>query len=319
MSPLAKKKLLAQVSEAESLRCHKRHCPEGRWAPSAATTGHDVPRPAPKRSPEPSGAQDTVLSIRNEVGPSTGSTDIQGCSRAENKGSAPAVFTGYFHTYRSEGLLPSAPHPLWGYFSNLKDFLEPPPAFLELEQPQDLRSKAWESGGAAVQAWVPPGAGPAARAGHGNEEEEEEDDEEPFGPEFSTMSPFLREAEGRDVGSRSLGGHRGLAKPKAMVASPSFAALHFPPSFGSPLEHLKTQGVPVAPTLSANPFVIPAFPSPLVVGSTQSPELCRPLGTGPGRYPNSYGNSLCHRPYPWHSHDSYGFQRVPAFNRHAKL
>ncbi|XP_064494112.1 AT-rich interactive domain-containing protein 5A isoform X2 [Pseudopipra pipra] len=320
MSPLAKKKLLAQVSEAESRRCHKRHCLEGRWAPSAATTSHNPPRPAPERSPEPS-AQDTVPSIRNEVGPSTsaspGGTDTQGCPRAENGGPAPPVFTGYFHAYRSEGLPPSAPHPLWGYFSNLKDFLEPPPAFPEPEQPQDLRSKVWESQGAAVQAWVPPG--PAARARHGHEEEEEEDDEEPFGPKFGAVSPFPREAEGRDMGSSPLGGHRGLAKPKAVVASPSFAALHFPPSFGSPLEHLKTQGVPVAPALSANPFVIPAFPSPLVVGSTQPPELCQPLGTGPRHYPNSYRNSLRHRSYPWHSHHSCGSQHMPAFHRHTKL
>ncbi|XP_017687354.1 PREDICTED: AT-rich interactive domain-containing protein 5A isoform X1 [Lepidothrix coronata] len=322
MSPLAKKKLLAQVSEAESRRCHKRHCLEGRWAPSTATTSHNPPRPAPERSPEPSGAQDTVPSIRNEVGPSTsaspGGTDTQGCPRAENGGPAPAVFTGYFHAYRSEGLPPSAPHPLWGYFSNLKDFLEPPPAFPESEQPQDLRSKVWESQGAAVQAWVPPRPRPAARARHGHEEEEE-DDEEPFGPKFGAMSPFPREAEGRDMGSSPPGGHRGLAKPKAVVASPSFAALHFPPTFGSPLEHLKTQGVPVAPALSANPFVIPAFPSPLVVGSTQPPELCRPLGTGPRHYPNSYRNSLRHRSYPWHSHHSYGSQHMPAFHRHTKL
>ncbi|NXK39250.1 ARI5A protein, partial [Piprites chloris] len=319
MSPLAKKKLLAQVSEAESLRCHKRHCPEGRWAPSAATTIHDLPRTAPERSPEPSGAQDTVLSIGNEVGPSTsaspGGTDIQGCPQAENKGSAPAMFTGYFHAYRSERLPPGAPHPVWGYFSNLKDFLEPPPTFLEPEQPQDLRSKAWESRGATVQAWVPPGAGPTARAEHGHKEEEEEEEEEPFGPKFGAVSPFPMEAEGRDMGSSPTGGHRGLAKPKAMVASPSFAALHFPPSFGGPLEHLKTQGVPVAPALSANPFVVPAFPSPLVVGSTQPPELCQPLGTGPRHYPNF----LRHQPYPWHSHHSYGSQHMPAFHRHAKL
>ncbi|XP_050181943.1 AT-rich interactive domain-containing protein 5A isoform X1 [Myiozetetes cayanensis] len=323
MSPLAKKKLLAQVSETESLCCHKRHCPEGQWTPSAATTIHDLRQPAPERSPEPLGAQDTVLSIGNEVGPSTsispGGTDIQGCPRAENKGSAPAMFTGYFHAYRSEGLPPSTPHPLWGYLSNLKDFLEPPPSFLEPEQPQDLRSKVWESWGATVQAWVPPRAGPTARAGHDHEEEEEEDDEEPFGPEFGTVSPFSTEVEGRNVGSSPLGSHRGLAKPKAVVASPSFAVLHFPPSFRSPLEHLKTQGVPVAPALSTNPSVIPAFPSPLVVGSTQPPELCRPLGTGPGHYPNSYGNSLRHRPYPWHSQHSYGSQHMPAFHRHTKL
>ncbi|NWR94133.1 ARI5A protein, partial [Furnarius figulus] len=297
MSPLAKKKLLAQVSEAESLRCHKRHCSEGRWAPSDATPG--------KRSPEPSGAQDTAPSVGNEVGASSGGTDTQGYPRAE--GPVPTVFTGYFHACRSEGLPPGASHPLWGYFSNLKDFLEPPPAFParpeEPEQPQDLRSKAWESRGAAVQ----------EEEEEVEVEEEDEDEEEPFGPKLGAVSPFHREAEGRDRGCSPPGGHRGLPKPRAVLAAPGFSALHFPAGFGSPLEHPKPQGVPVAPALSASPFVIPAFPSPLVVGSAQPPELCRPQGMAP------YGNSLRHRPYPWHSHRSYGSQHVPAFHRHAKL
>ncbi|NXX27616.1 ARI5A protein, partial [Nicator chloris] len=348
MSPLAKKKLLAQVSKAESLHCHKRHCPEGRRAPS--DTGPEPPRPgtgprlAEPRSPEPSGAPDRAPSVGNEAGPariaSPGGRDSQGCPRAEDRGPAPAVFTGYFHAYRSEGLQPGGCPPLWGYFSNLKDFLEPPSAFParpeEPEQPQELRSKAgrpWEGRAAAVQAcWVPPGAafGPAApRAGHGrdDEEEEEEDDEEedeePFGPTAKSRAVSPLAKEGRDRGTRSPGGHQGLAKPKAVVATPGFAAplppdafkgaaLHFPGGFG-----LKPQGVPVAPALSVNPLVIPAFPSPLVVAS----ELCWPLATGAGRFPASYGNSLQPRVYPaapWRGQRSCSSAHVPAFPHHAR-
>ncbi|NWV71868.1 ARI5A protein, partial [Malurus elegans] len=356
MSPLAKKKLLAQVSKAESLHCHKRHCPEGRRAPS--DTGPEPPRPLPgprpaeQRSPEPAGAQDRAPSVGSEVGlapsASPGGRDSQGCPQVEDGAPAPAVFTGYFHAYRSEGPQPGGCPPFWGYLSNLKDFLEPPSTFParpeEPERPQELRSKAglpWEGRGAAVQAcWVPPGAafGPAAaRPGDGRDEEEEEDedeeeDEEPFGPvaKFRAVSPLAK--EGRDTGARSLGGHRGLAKPKAVVATPGFAAplppdafkgaaLHFPGSFASPLEHLKTQGVPVAPALSVNPFVIPAFPSPLVVGSAQPSELCRPLASGSGHLPASYGDSLRQRLYPaapWHSRRSYSSPHVPAFQHHAK-
>ncbi|NXB08585.1 ARI5A protein, partial [Cnemophilus loriae] len=341
MSPLAKKKLLAQVSKAESLPCHKRHCPEGRRAPS--DTGPEPPRPltgprpAEQRSPEPSGAPDRAPSVGNEAGAapsaSPGGRDSQGCPRAEDGGPAPAVFTGYFHAYRSEGLQPGGCPPLWGYFSKLKDFLEPPSAFParpeEPEQPQELRSRAgppWEARGAAVQAcWVPPGAafGPAApRAG----QEDEDEDEEPFGlsAQSRAVSPLAK--EGRDRGPRSPGGHQGLAKPKAVVATPGFAgplppdafkgaALHFPGGFGSSLEHLKTQGVPLAPALSVSPLVIPAFPSPLVVGS----ELCRPLATGAGRFPASYGSSPRLYPAaPWHGQRSYGSPHVPAFPHHAK-
>ncbi|NXE02026.1 ARI5A protein, partial [Chaetorhynchus papuensis] len=350
MSPLAKKKLLAQVSKAESLHCHKRHCPEGRRAPSdtgpeppRAVTG---PRLAERRSPEPAGAPDRAPSVGSEAGPapsaSPGGRDSQGCPRAEDGAPAPAVFTGYFHAYRSEGLQPGCP-PLWGYFPNLKDFLEPPSAFParpeEPEQPQELRSKAGPPWDGAVQAcWVPPGAafGPAApRARHGRDEEEEEEDEEdeeeeePFGPiaKSRAVSPLAK--EGRDRGPRSPGGHRGLAKPKAVVATGGFAAplppdafkgaaLHFPGSFGGPLEHLKTQGVPVAPALSVNPFVIPAFPSPLVVGSAQPPELCRPLPAGAGRFSGSYGSSRLYPAAPWHGQRPYSSPHGPAFPHHAK-
>ncbi|NXP20628.1 ARI5A protein, partial [Scytalopus superciliaris] len=292
MSPLAKKKLLAQVSEAESLRCHKRHCPEGRWAPSDATLE--------KRSPEPSGTQDTAPSVGSEVGASPGGTDTQGCPRAEDRAPVPTVFTGYFHACRSEGLPPGASHPLWGYFSSLKDFLEPPPAFParpeEPEQPQDLRSKAWESRGAAVQQ-------------EEEEDEEDEDEEEPFGPKLGAVSPFRRGPEGRDRGCNPPRGHRGLPKPRPVVAAPGFSALRFPAGFGSPLEHPEPRGVPVGPALSAGPLVIPAFPSPLVVGA----ELCQPPGIAP------YGNPLRHRPYPWHGHPSHGSHHPPPFHRHAKL
>ncbi|NXU61650.1 ARI5A protein, partial [Horornis vulcanius] len=309
MSPLAKKKLLAQVSEAESLHCHKRRCPEpGRAEPSA---------------PEPSGAP----SLGSEAGPARSASpagrDSQGCPRAEDGGPAPAVFTGYFHAYRSEGLQPGCP-PLWGYFSNLKDFWEPPSAFParpeEPEQPQEARSKAgrpWEGRAAAVQAcWVPPGAAFGRGEEEEEEEEDDEEDEEPFGPAARSLAVSPSAKEGRDSGTRSPRGHQVLAKPRAVVGAPGFAAplppdafkgaaLHFPGGFG-----LKSQGVPVAPALSGNPLVIPAFPSPLVVA------------TGSGRFPASYGaGSPQPRLYPaapWHGQRSCGSPHVPAFPHHGR-
>ncbi|NXY78979.1 ARI5A protein, partial [Glareola pratincola] len=343
MSPLAKKKLLAQVSKAESLHCHKRHCLEGQRSASYAgpSSSPEPPRPATiphldeEKSPEPAGAQDTAPSVGSEVGPVASGRDSQPCPRAEDGGPAAAVFTGCFHAYRNEVLKPVGCHPLWGYFSSLKDFLEPPSAFParseEPEQPQDLRSKAGQSWSgesrpaatcATVKAcWVPPGAGFGPTVPRGKRGREEE--EGAFGPsaKLRAVSPFVKEADGRDTGASSPRGRQGLAKPKAVVASPGYAAslsqapdvykgamLHFPASFGNPLEHLKTQGVPAAPSLSVNPFVIPAFPSPLVATSTQPSDLCRPLATGPGHYPASYESSLRHRLYPaapWHSQPTY--------------
>ncbi|XP_074930632.1 AT-rich interactive domain-containing protein 5A [Phalacrocorax aristotelis] len=362
MSPLAKKKLLAQVSKAESLHCHKRHCPEGRRPASDAGPGPspELPRPATgprldeQRSPEPPGAaEDTAPSVGSEVGPTPSASpsgrDSQPCPRAEEGGLAPTTtFTGCFHAYRNEVLKPISCHPLWGCFSNLKDFLEPPSTFPsrseEPEQPQDLRSKAGQSWSresrraatcAAVKAcWVPPGAGFAPTAPRGKRSREEE---AAFGPrgKLRALSPFVKEADSRDTGAGSPRGQQGLAKPKAVVASPGYAAplpqapdvykgamLHFPASFSNPLEHLKTQGVPVAPSLSVNPFIIPAFPSPLVAASTQPSDLCRPLATGPGHYPASYESSLRHQLYPaatWHSQPAYASPHVPAFHHHTKL
>ncbi|NXP43500.1 ARI5A protein, partial [Heliornis fulica] len=350
MSPLAKKKLLAQVSKAESLHYHKRHCPEGWGTTSDAGPGHESPWPAAgheQRSPEPSRTRDTDPGAGNEVGPtasvSPSGSDSQPCPRADEGGPAPAVFTGCFHAYRSDVLKPVSCHQLWGYFSSLKESSEPPSTFPprseEPAQPQDLRCKArqpWTgenrqgaTGGAAVKAcWVPPRASftPAEPRGRRGREEDS------YGPsaKLRAVSPFAAEADGQDTGA---GSPRGLAKPKAVVAGPGYAAtlphgpdvykgvmLHFPASFGNPLEHLKTQGVPAAPSLSVNPFVIPAFPSPLVATSTQPSDLCRPLATGPGHYPVSYERSLRQQLYPavtWQSHPPYAAQA--AFHRHAKL
>ncbi|NXL68120.1 ARI5A protein, partial [Chordeiles acutipennis] len=357
MSPLAKKKLLAQVSRAESWHCHKRRCSQGRRPASDAGPSPERPRPVTgshrdEQSPEPSGAPDTAPSGGSEVGPapsaSPGTGDRQPCPRAEEGAPAPTVFTGCFHAYRHEVLKPVSCHPLWGYFSSLKDFLEPSSTFPsrteEPEQPQDLRNKAeqWWSGEnrrAAVKAcWVPPGAtfAPAAPRGKRGREEEEEE-AAAFGPggKLRGISPFIREADGRDTGAGSPSGHQRLAKPKAVVASPGYttplpqapdvykgAMLHFPGSFGNSLEHLKTQGVPVVSSLSVNPFIIPAFPSPLVATSMQPSELCRPLATGPGHYPASYESSLRPRLYPaatWHSQPSYSSRHTPASPRHTKL
>ncbi|XP_064353921.1 AT-rich interactive domain-containing protein 5A [Dromaius novaehollandiae] len=287
MSPLAKKKLLAQVSKAEALHCHKRPCPESR-------------RPGGPPRQEHRGGDEG----RGEDG----------------AGPAPAVFTGCFHAYRPEGP-PGCPPP------------PPPPPprgrCPEPEQPQDLRSHKTPRGSpspaafAAVKAcWVPPGTAfvpPPPRAKRGPEEEEEE---APFGLKLRAVSPFGKEAEGRDKGA---GSQQGLAKPKAVVAGGGYPAplaaavpqipdvykgamLRFPVSF--PLEHLKTPGAPLAPNLPVNPFVIPAFPSPLVAAPTQPSE--------PGRYP--YDGSLRPRLYAaatWHGRPAYASPH--AFHRHTKL
>ncbi|NWR81302.1 ARI5A protein, partial [Centropus unirufus] len=316
MSPLAKKKLLAQVSKAESLHGHNPHGHEGQRLASAAGPSPEPPRlpsgphPSGRRSSEPAGAQDPAPSGGNEVGPRA----------PEDEGPAPAVFTGCFHACRG----PAGCHPLWGHFSSLEEILEPPSTLpspsTEPERPQDLRSSArqarsGEDGVPVRGCWVTPG--PRGKRGR--------DLESPFHPgvRLRGLCPLGKEAEGRDTGSGAARGHQGLAKPKAVVANPGCAALpdlykgaklHFPASFGSPLERLKTQGVPPPAVSPINPFIIPAFPSPLVATSTQPVELCR----ASGRFPASYGNSVRERLRPagtWH----HRAPSSPGFHRHAEL
>ncbi|XP_058715478.1 LOW QUALITY PROTEIN: AT-rich interactive domain-containing protein 5A [Poecile atricapillus] len=254
MSPLAKKKLLAQVSKAESSPCHKRHNPEGRRAPSDTgpeppLSGQSLPEP-PEPSGTPSGGKEEAAPARSA---SPGGGDAPGSP----------VFTGYFHAYRSEGLQPGCA-PLWGDFSSLKDFLEPPSTFPgrpeEAEQPQEARGRAGrlrEKRAALRGCW-----------GHHEEEEdedEEEEEEESSGPSAESRSVSPSGGERR---IRSPGGQRGLPKPRAVVAAPALpgSALRFPGAFGTPPEPPKSRGVPL---------LIPAFPSPLVAP-----------------FPASFGNSF---------------------------
>uniref|UniRef100_A0A8B9PH16 AT-rich interaction domain 5A n=1 Tax=Apteryx owenii TaxID=8824 RepID=A0A8B9PH16_APTOW len=349
MSPLAKKKLLAQVSKAEALHCSKRHCPESRRAGSTPRPGPEpaaTSRPDERRSPEAPGA-------RSEVAAGAGGRESQVSARAPDGVGiglplAPAVFTGYFHAYRPEALShPSCP-PLRSRCSGSPDFAEPSPPS---ERPRDLRSKgggqapggrsgegpratAATAAFAAVKAcWVPPGAAFAPPPLRGKRGPDEEEDEAAFGPsrKLQAGSRFVQEAEGRDKGAGSPGGHQGLAKPKAVVASAGYplpaaavpripdvykgAMLRFPLSFGNPLEHLKNAGTPLAPNLPVNPFVIPAFPSPLVAAPTQPSEPCR-------YPPAAYDGSPRQRLYAgaaWHGQPAYGAPHAHAFHRHTAL
>ncbi|XP_066193201.1 AT-rich interactive domain-containing protein 5A [Sylvia atricapilla] len=295
MSPLAKKKLLAQVSEAESLRCHKRHCPEARRAPSDSgpepPRPSSGPRPAEQSSPEAPGTADRAPSAGSEAAPA------RSASPAGTDSPGPAVFTGYFHAYRSEGLAAGGCPPLWGCFPNLKDFLEPLPARPEEpERPQELRSGAGRPRQGPVRpSWASPGARAGRRQQREDEDDEddEEEDEDPYGLTAKSRSVSPRAEERSAGGSRLPGAHRGLPKPRAVVAAPAVAP---PPPAAFPGAALRFPGGAGPKALPLNPLLIPAFPSPLLLAA--------------GRFPASYGSS----PFPaepWQR--SRSSPHVPAF------
>uniref|UniRef100_A0A8C0GZ18 ARI5A protein n=3 Tax=Chelonoidis abingdonii TaxID=106734 RepID=A0A8C0GZ18_CHEAB len=143
------------------------------------------------------------------------------------------------------------------------------------------------------------------------------------GKKLKAISPLIKGVEPKDKRGESPSLQPGLAKPQAMVPNPSFPAplpsaagqdsykgtmLRFPVNFGTPADHLKGQSSPLIPSLSGNPFVIPAFPGHILAASTQSSDLCRPLAASLVHYPTSYDSSLRHRLYPvstWHNQPTY--------------
>ncbi|XP_044861001.1 AT-rich interactive domain-containing protein 5A isoform X1 [Mauremys mutica] len=156
------------------------------------------------------------------------------------------------------------------------------------------------------------------------------------GKKLKAISPLVKGVEPKDKRGESPSLQPGLAKPQAVVPNPSFPAplpsaagqdsykgtmLRFPVNFGSPADHLKGQSSPLIPSLSVNPFVIPAFPGHLLAASTQSSDLCRPLASLV-HYPTSYDSSLRHRLYPvstWHNQPTYASPHGTTFHRNNKL
>ncbi|XP_015276308.1 PREDICTED: AT-rich interactive domain-containing protein 5A isoform X2 [Gekko japonicus] len=431
MSPLAKKKLLAQVSKAESLYCHKKHlshCPEYKKARSREVLGSE-PEASPKNpliSHHHKEAQNPVPEVDGSSRPacsphaskanegtlkaSPSLKDSQVPQKAEDGNSGvhpspgPPVFTGYFHTYRSDVLKPISCHPLRGpveYYPGFKDFTESSSAYQEPgkdlssssvsqkgqedveDQPEDLRRKpsqpppAWRGEGQqhlALQmrspsdkrgsspflnvkaSWVPPFVNMAkvspqapkngghsvspSQIGSSAQKNKRTLEDESFlhGKKLKVVSPFVKEVEFNNGLERntSPSGQQGVSKPKAGVSSSVFPAapvpqlqdmykgtmLRLPVNFSSTGDHLKGQLPSLIPSLSVSPFIIPAFPTPLLTASVQPSDLCQPLGTSLVHYPTSYDSTLRHRLYPvstWHSQPAYASPHVPSYHRNTKL
>ncbi|XP_053124903.1 AT-rich interactive domain-containing protein 5A isoform X2 [Hemicordylus capensis] len=156
------------------------------------------------------------------------------------------------------------------------------------------------------------------------------------GKKLKAVPPLVQEVEPSERGT-SPSSQQGVAKPKAGGPNSGFPAapgpqvqdmykgtmLRLPVNFSSRGDHLKGQSSPsLIPSLSVSPFIIPAFPTPLLTASLQPSDLCQPLGTNLVHYPTSYDSALRHRLYPvstWHSQPAYASPHVPTFHRNTKL
>ncbi|XP_048368937.1 AT-rich interactive domain-containing protein 5A isoform X2 [Sphaerodactylus townsendi] len=165
-------------------------------------------------------------------------------------------------------------------------------------------------------------------------------EEESFlhGKKLKVVSPFVKEVEsnnGLEHGTFQSG-QQGVAKLKADVSRSVFPAaptpqlqdmykgtmLRVPMNFSSTGDHLKGQAPSLIPSLSVSPFIIPAFPTPLLTASVQPSDFCQPLNTSLIHYPTSYDGTLRHRLYPvstWHSQPTYASPHVSSYHRNTKL
>ncbi|XP_069869475.1 AT-rich interactive domain-containing protein 5A isoform X2 [Dipodomys merriami] len=309
MSPLAKKKLLAQVSKVEALQCHEEGCRHGadgseREAPESPQTLRGLAEHSEHQLTPQERLQAPGSSVKAEVqaGP---------CPTAP-------IFTGCFHAYPTGVLKPVSQHP-WD-FSSLKDRVLLGPSSKEEGLPTQEPQLGWGGDASRPSAfqksssrkssfypkpkacWVSPMAKGTAESllplsthhnisGLGHKRSLEEDGFTHGGKKLRAVTPFLKEVDTKECGVKPtapglavsclLGPGLGPAAPEAYRGT----MLHCPLNFAGTPEHLKGQA-----TLPFSPLVIPAFPAHFLATSHS------PVATGLMHFPPTYFDSaLRHR------------------------
>lgn len=321
MSPLAKKKLLAQVSKAEALRCQEEGCLHGAGGPNREPPGS--PR-SPERLAENS---------RPQLPPQEGPQALGGGLRVEAQaGPCPPapVFTGRFQACPTEVLKPVS-RPPRDFFSSLKDRVPlGPPGKEEGPSAQEpplmwggdaSRPSAFHKGGSRKSSfypkpkacWVSPMAkAPAQSPGApaplpcspgllGNKRGWEEEGFAHCSKKLRAVSPCLREADAKE--GRTKPTAPGLAVScllgpglgPAPLEAHRGPVLHCPLNLASTADPLKGQAA-----LPFSPLVVPAFPAHFVATAGPAPVAAGLMHLPP----TSFDSTLRHRLGPassvWH-------------------
>lgn len=320
MSPLAKKKLLAQVSKAEALQCQEEGCRHGARSPDKDLQESPQNLRGPAENPE------------QQLTPHEGLQAPGGSTREEAQvGPCPPAptFSGCFHAYPTEVLRPVSQHPR-DFFSGLKDRLPLGPPGKEegpsTKEPQLVwggdanRPSAFQKGSFRKRSFYPkpkacwvspmakvpaesPGAPPLlpSSPGLGNKRSLEEEGFAHGVKKLRAVSPFLKEVDAKECGVKAaapglavscvLGPALGPTPPEAYRGT----MLRCPLNFTSSPDPLKGQA-----TLPFSPLVIPTFPAHLL--ATTGPS---PMATSLMQFPStSYDTVLRNRLGPassaWH-------------------
>ncbi|KAI5770940.1 ARID5A [Gulo gulo luscus] len=347
MSPLAKKKLLAQVSKAEALRCQEEGCRHGAGSPnrdpqaSAAVLLSESPQ-HPGKPAENS---------RHRLSPQEG-LQAPGGSLREEAPSGPhlpaPVFTGCFHAYPTEVLKPVSQHPR-DFFPSFKDgVLLGPPGREEgraVKESQLVwggdadRPSAFQKGSSRKGSpypkpkacWVSPMAKVPAESpaplsafpgstGLSNKRRLEEEGFAPGGKKLRAVSPFLKEMDAKECGAKSvgsglavsclLGPTLGPALPEAYRGS----MLRCPLNFAGTPDHLKSQA-----TLPFSPLVIPAFPAHFLATTAPSPMATGLMHFPPASFDSALRHRLCPASSAWHVPPATTYTAPHFFHLNTKL
>ncbi|XP_054441923.1 AT-rich interactive domain-containing protein 5A isoform X3 [Pteronotus mesoamericanus] len=328
MSPLAKKKLLAQVSQAEALQCQEESCRHGASSPNGEPQVSPAARP-PESPRSPGGPPENH---RHRLAPQEGSQAPGGSLREEaQEGPHPPApfFTGCFHAYPTKVLKPISQHPR-DFFPHLKDgvLLGPPgkEEGLPVKEPPlvwggDInRPSAFHKGGSRKgnlypkpkACWVSPMAKvptespvplPTFPGSPGlSKRSREEEGFAPGSKKLRAVSPFLKEMDAKECGVKSMGPGLAVSCLLGPALGPALpeayrgTMLRCPLNFTSTPDPLKGQA-----TLPFSPLVIPAFPAHFLATTAPSP-----MATGLMHFPPaSFDSALRHRLCPassaaWH-------------------
>ncbi|XP_039728475.1 AT-rich interactive domain-containing protein 5A isoform X2 [Pteropus medius] len=327
MSPLAKKKLLAQVSKAEALQCQEEGCLHGAGGPNR----EPQVSPAAHLPESPSNPGGPSENPRHRLAAHEGSQAPGGNLREEAQASPhpPApIFTGCFHACPSKVLKPISQHPR-DFFSYLKDGVLLGPSSQERGLPAREPPLVWGGGASRPSAfrkggptkdslcptpkacWVTPMAKASADSpvplptfpgSPGlSKRSREEEGFAPCGKKLRAVSPFLREVDTKECGAKSvgpglavsclLGPALGPALPEAYRGT----MLRCPLNFAGTPDPLKGQT-----TLPLSPLVIPAFPAHFLATTAPSPMAAGLMHFPQASFDSALRHRLCPASSAWH-------------------
>ncbi|XP_016050414.1 AT-rich interactive domain-containing protein 5A isoform X2 [Erinaceus europaeus] len=345
MSPLAKKKLLAQVSKAGALQCQEGCC-HGTGGPNRELQAP----PAVCHQERPQSPEPAEIS-RHQLTPQEGLSATGGTLREEAhvgpRPSAP-IFTGCFHACPTEVPKPISQYPR-DFFPSLKKGVLPRPSGnedgLQVKEPQLVwggdasRPSAFHKGSSRKgnlypkpkACWVSPMAKVPAESpmplptfptnpGLSNKRSLEVEDFAHGGKKLRAVSPYLKEMDAKECGTKPVGPSLAVSCLLGPALGPALpeayrgTMLRCPLNFAGTPDPLKGQA-----TLPFSPLVIPAFPAHFLATTAPAPVATGLMHLPPASFDSALRHRLCPTSSTWHVPPATTYAAPHFFHLNTKL